>query len=139
MNIVYIVAIIVVLYVVLTLLQRLSGSRSAHPIPQIVLSPDAEAQARELLASGQKIAAIKVVRDDSGCGLADAKDFVERGLTSGVQHIQPLEPLPENLDREVRRLLDRGEKIEAIKLLHTELKWGLKESKDYVDRLQDES
>ncbi|MBX7255411.1 MAG: ribosomal protein L7/L12 [Candidatus Hydrogenedentes bacterium] len=132
----YILAIIVVLYIVLGLLKRRLGSSGTRPIPQIALSPEAEAEARELLAEGQKIEAIKVVRDNSGCGLAEAKDFVERGLTSGVKPILPTEPLPENLDREVRRLLDRGETIEAVRLLHTQLKWGLKESKEYVDRLQ---
>jgi hypothetical protein len=34
-------------------------------------------EVRRLLAQGQKIAAIKLARQQTGCGLKDAKDFVE--------------------------------------------------------------
>ncbi|HEX4568755.1 MAG TPA: ribosomal protein L7/L12 [Vicinamibacterales bacterium] len=34
-------------------------------------------EVRGLLAQGQKIEAIKLVRQQTGCGLKDAKDFVE--------------------------------------------------------------
>jgi hypothetical protein len=34
-------------------------------------------EVRGLLAQGQKISAIKLVRQQTGCGLKDAKDFVE--------------------------------------------------------------
>ena len=34
-------------------------------------------QVRGLVAEGQKIEAIKLVRQQTGCGLKDAKDFVE--------------------------------------------------------------
>jgi hypothetical protein len=34
-------------------------------------------QVRGLIAGGQKIEAIKLVRQQTGCGLKDAKDFVE--------------------------------------------------------------
>jgi len=36
-----------------------------------------EAQARALMSTGNKIQAIKVVRDGTGMGLKDAKDLVE--------------------------------------------------------------
>ena len=41
-------------------------------------SAEIEAQARALLADGNKIEAIKLVREATGLGLKEAKDFVER-------------------------------------------------------------
>jgi ribosomal protein L7/L12 len=40
-------------------------------------SAEIEAQARALLADGNKIEAIKLVREATGLGLKEAKDFVE--------------------------------------------------------------
>ena len=39
---------------------------------------DAEAEARHHLAKGRKIEAIKAVRDKTGMGLKEAKEYVER-------------------------------------------------------------
>jgi len=53
-------------------------------------------QVRGLLADGQKIEAIKLVRQQAGCGLKDAKDFVEameRGQNPPVP--QPAAPQPQ--------------------------------------------
>jgi large subunit ribosomal protein L7/L12 len=44
----------------------------------IVLSPDVEHRVRQALAAGNKIAAIKLVREATSAGLKDAKDFVEQ-------------------------------------------------------------
>jgi hypothetical protein len=41
-------------------------------------SPELQAQARALLADGNKIEAIKLVREATGMGLKEAKDLVER-------------------------------------------------------------
>lgn len=40
--------------------------------------PEIEAELRALLAAGRKIEAIKLVRESTGLGLAEAKDLVER-------------------------------------------------------------
>lgn len=52
-----------------------SGSTLAAPVRQ--LPPDTKAEIRLLLASGNKIEAIKIVRQASGMSLREAKDFVE--------------------------------------------------------------
>ncbi len=44
---------------------------------------DLDKQVLELMIAGQKIAAIKLVRERTGCGLKDAKDAVE---TLGARH-----------------------------------------------------
>ena len=45
--------------------------------PPVVPAPDAYAEARALAAAGNKIHAIKVVREQSGISLKAAKDLVE--------------------------------------------------------------
>jgi large subunit ribosomal protein L7/L12 len=49
------------------------GPMAADPLPADVLYPEA----RALAAAGSKIHAIKVVREQSGMGLRQAKDLVE--------------------------------------------------------------
>ena len=51
----------------------------------------------------------------------------ERPTASGIT--------PE-LTAEVRQLLARRQKIEAVKCVREATGWGLKESKDYVDALE---
>ncbi len=42
---------------------------------------------------------------------------------------------PDELEKQVRALIDQDQKIEAIKLVRLTTGWGLRESKDYVDAL----
>jgi hypothetical protein len=49
-----------------------TGTATAHSVP-----PEVEAAARKLLEKDQKIHAIKLVREASGMGLKEAKDWVE--------------------------------------------------------------
>ena len=70
------------LTVLFTLLGLRSGSRRAAGAGSTVstprsVPPDVEAKARALLARDQKLSAIKIVREASGMGLKEAKDWVE--------------------------------------------------------------
>ena len=47
------------------------------PISTTRISPIARAQIDDALRRGEKIAAIKLLRKDTGCGLAEAKKTVE--------------------------------------------------------------
>jgi large subunit ribosomal protein L7/L12 len=47
----------------------------------------------------------------------------------------PLPPPPGAALAEIKRILDRGDKIEAIKMYRKETGAGLKEAKDAVERL----
>jgi ribosomal protein L7/L12 len=101
-----------------------------------------EEEARQLLATGNAIAAIKRVRELTGLGLKEAKDYVDalqRGsalpvLPATAASDAPTASAPQ-LDQEARGLLARGRKIEAIKRVREVTGWGLKEAKDYVERL----
>lgn len=97
------------------------------------------AQREAILAEvkgGNKITAIKLCREATGLGLAEAKDWVEKLETSPDAL---LSPAPEaGALSPVADLLFAGRKIDAIKLYREQVKpgAGLKESKDFVERLE---
>lgn len=97
----------------------------------IHVSPEAKQQALVLLANDQKVAAVKIIKDHSGCGLKDAKDYVD-SLEGGIQ--EPIANLP-NLDAELLAILRNGNKLNAIKHYKDATGLGLAESKDYVEKL----
>jgi len=92
-----------------------------------------EAELRALLAEGRKIEAIKRYREETGAGLAAAKEAVE-----AVERGEPMAPTqPEDLtlETDVVSLLEQGRKIDAIKLYRERTGTGLKEAKDAVDAI----
>ncbi len=97
------------------------------------------AQVRTLMAQGEKIEAIKILRERTGMGLAEAKAAVER-LDEGGNLDNPLPSssapaqLPVELAATVRGLLQSGDKIAAIKLVRERMKLDLKDSKELVDK-----
>ena len=98
---------------------------------------------QDLLAAGQKVEAVKRVREYTGWGLKESKDYVDAvqaGQTPPVgQVVTPAAgKVDEDLMRsEVEQLLRADRKVEAVKRVREYTGWGLKESKDYVDALQD--
>jgi len=101
--------------------------------------PDAERAAiRALIDGGNKIAAIKRVRELTGLGLKEAKDYVESWQQTGAAPDLALNiDTPPAADlQEVHRLTLQGQKIQAIKVYREMTGVGLKEAKDYVDALE---
>jgi ribosomal protein L7/L12 len=102
---------------------------------------EVEREARALLESGNTIAAVKRVRELTGWGLKEAREYVQ-----SLSPTQPgSAPLPIDAatrsrdpaaDPDVQSQLARGNKIGAIKRVRELTGWGLKEAKDYVDRLE---
>lgn len=96
---------------------------SPKPLPANVLAA---------LQSGNKMVAIKLLREASGLGLKEAKDVIDeydgRNLAHAVS-VTSVSPLPEP----VLVALRRGHKVEAIRLLREMTGLGLKEAKDWVD------
>jgi ribosomal protein L7/L12 len=97
-----------------------------------------------LIQQGKKIEAIKLVRTHTDMGLKEAKDYVEQlvsmGLPAGAElPPPPAPPAARELSAEqlalVQNLLQQGKTIEAIKLVRAHTSMGLKEAKDYVERL----
>ena len=90
---------------------------------------------KRLLADGQKIEAIKVLREATGAGLADAKLAVE-----AIERGEFLEAagLDNDFEVELLRLLQAGHKIEAIKRYRERNPCGLKAAKDFVETLAEQ-
>jgi ribosomal protein L7/L12 len=106
------------------------------------ISTNQEQQVRELVAKGNKIAAIKLYREITDLGLKEAKDAVE-AIASGAPVVTstPIQSGLQNdmlLEDRIKRLLAERKKIEAVKLYREANHCGLKEAKDAVDLIQAE-
>lgn len=97
-----------------------------------------EDEIRELLASGNKIAAIKRYREETGVGLAEAKAAVE-SLEAGGSSTERVQPDDSDLTQQIVTLLGRGEKIEAVKLYRDKFRVGLKEAKEAVEQIGEQN
>jgi ribosomal protein L7/L12 len=107
------------------------------------MTPDTlAAEVRALLTAGRKIEAIKLYRERTGAGLAEAKQAVERierGENPAAQ--RPSAPGGETdspageIEQRLIDLLYAGKKIAAIKLYREQTGLGLKESKEAVEAL----
>jgi ribosomal protein L7/L12 len=88
---------------------------------------------REALAKGQKIEAIKLLREATGIGLKEAKDIVENK--------SPVPDVSEKLSdpASVAEALQKGNKIEAIKRLREQTGMGLKDAKGAVEEIERET
>ncbi|MBL9078428.1 MAG: ribosomal protein L7/L12 [Planctomycetes bacterium] len=103
---------------------------------------DAARRIGEWIAAGKKIDAIKELREASGLGLAEAKaivDAVEAGRPVPAELVARLQAAREakargNVPDAVRAAVERGNRIEAIRLLREHTGFGLKEAKDLLDR-----
>ena len=105
------------------------------------ISADRERQIKELIIKGNKIAAIKLYRELTGVGLAEAKDAVEAVIRGASVNL----PVPTQvgepdafLENRIKRLLAERKKIEAVKIYREAHTCGLKEAKDAVDHIQAE-
>lgn len=114
---------------------------SAQPVTT-TLSP-LDHHVRKLAAEGNKIEAIKAVREHTGLGLKEAKDYVEAipGVVplANFGHAAPGDQglKDEAMVREAAwQLVAKGQKIEAIKLIRENTGWDLKRSKEYADALE---
>lgn len=102
------------------------------------MNHDFENEIRQLLASGNKIAAIKRYREATGAGLAEAKAAVE-SLEAVGSFPERVRPDNSDLTDQIVGLLGRGEKIEAVKLYRERTRSGLKEAKEAVERIGEQN
>jgi ribosomal protein L7/L12 len=96
-----------------------------------------EQEIQSLIDQGRKVEAVKRVRELTDWGLKEAKDYVDSlARSSSPAMDSALGVSKETLEFEVRELLARGRKIDAIKKVRELTDWGLKEAKDYVDSVE---
>lgn len=97
----------------------------------MIISNETIQHVQALLARGQKIQAVKVVKDETNCSLKEAKDYVDQ-----LDRPKVTPSFSGNIDDELRALLAERRKLEAIKLYKEHSGLGLAESKDYVENLE---
>lgn len=90
-------------------------------------------QVRMALNSGQKIEAIRLLREQTGLGLAEAKKAVESGF---VPDTATPSDMTHGLPSDVAAALAEGNKIEAIKLLRQTRGLTLKQAKAMAEEAQ---
>lgn len=89
----------------------------------------------ELVKAGRKIEAIKLVRELTGCGLAEGKAAVERLEQELAGQAPAAWPSVELPTEQIKALVREGNLIGAIKAYREATGCGLKEAKDAVDRI----
>ncbi|MCG8601410.1 MAG: hypothetical protein MI807_14800 [Verrucomicrobiales bacterium] len=113
------------------------------------LSETKKQEIENLVHSGKKIPAIKVYRDETGASLAESKSFIDSIALEGVKEksFDPFsestgnqveecgEGLTDAIQQEIAELMDRGQKLHAVKTYRLATGASLRESKEYVERL----
>jgi len=97
------------------------------------VSPELQLEAQSLIANNQKILAVKLIIDNTSCGLKEAKDYID-GLQAGYS--KTTVDLS-NMDEQLLTILGQGNKLNAIKYYKDATGAGLAESKDYVENLME--
>ena len=92
------------------------------------LSSDVLSQIETAMSDGRKIEAVKIYREATGAGLAEAKHFVENMGRNGDVDMPTMVAA-------VTDALANGEIIPAIKAYREATGSSLKEAKDFVDAL----
>lgn len=126
--------------------------RQVVDVPSVAIDADVQAKVRAELGAGRKITAIKVLREHTGLGLADAKTLVEAmsaghepavpGATasnpagSGVVTGPLAVPLTAGVQAELRAEIGAGRKISAIKRVREVTDLGLADAKTIVDAME---
>ena len=103
------------------------------------ISPQQEEQIREMINQTRMIDAIKLYREATGVGLKEAKDAV-----TAMWHGEPLKAPPiqsdlQNnalLEEQIKELLAKRQKIQAVKLYREAYNCGLKDAKDAVEAME---
>ena len=102
------------------------------------LTPDQVQKIHELLHAKQIIHAIRLYREATGVGLAEAKQAVEEMALVEVTKPPPGvrsydDPVMES---KIKSLLAKGKKIDAVKIYREEYGIGLNEARNAVERIE---
>lgn len=95
------------------------------------MSEELPPDVRAALNASNKIEAIRLLRLHTGLGLRDAKEAVESGSLPSKPLARPT--LPQDLPDEAVAALQRGRKIEAVKIVRAKFGIDLKAAKEIVD------
>jgi ribosomal protein L7/L12 len=112
------------------------------PIASMTMAA-ADSVVRAMAARGETIQAVKMVREMTGLGLKEAKDYVDAlpnappMMTVARQMVAAAvgQGSSTSMRTDAAALVARGQALDAIKLVRERTGMGLKEAKDYVDEL----
>ena len=99
-------------------------SSPTHLLPSNVL---------DALRLGRTVEAIKLLREATGMGLAEAKSLIDGYMSGNAMALPAAATRTLQLPDSVAEQLRRGNKIEAIKMLRKKSGLGLKEAKDLIE------
>jgi ribosomal protein L7/L12 len=100
------------------------------PVPYLL--PEAREQVVALVSRGQNIPAIKLVREVTGAGLLEAKEYVDGLKGEALGRVVPPE-----VQAKARVMIAEGRWKDAAKLVRKETGMKLKTAKDYVDAVRE--
>ncbi|RLQ03109.1 50S ribosomal protein L7/L12 [Micromonospora sp. BL1] len=131
------VALVVVVFLLLLLLALRRGR------PRDLVAPDrpagdGQAEVLRLARAGRTVEAVKVLREQTGLSLLDAKRAVDVLVSGGTWSPGPPAPgkgVDDAVRAEAARLLYRGKKIQAIKVVREHTHMSLADAKRYVEGL----
>jgi ribosomal protein L7/L12 len=107
-------------------------SESPPPSSPAVSELVSDDEIRDLIREGSYVHAIKRVRETTGRGLKEAKEYVDE-ISRAMRSLSTAqEPVS---DQEILSLVQRGSYVQAIKRVREATRWGLREAKDYVDEV----
>jgi ribosomal protein L7/L12 len=101
---------------------------------------------KQLLSENKKIHAIKLAKEKMNLGLLEAKEFIETfekrtgygpDIDEKIYSKTAKLTVRMELTEEIKLLLNKGKKLEAIKLLVKESGMGLKEAKDHIELIEE--
>ena len=102
------------------------------------LRPDQVQEIHKLLHERKVIQAVKLYREATGVGLAEAKSAVEEMARN--EYTKPPDDVRDMdnpvLESRIKSLLSRNRKVDAVKIYREEYGVSLKQAKDAVDRIQ---
>ncbi|GGT88680.1 hypothetical protein [Actinomadura citrea] len=93
--------------------------------------PEARAQAVALVAEGDVIPAVRLIRQATGLGLKEAKDYVD-----GLKGEAYARTVPGDVQAKARAMIAQGRWKDAAKFVRQETSLGLRAAKDYVDAVR---
>jgi ribosomal protein L7/L12 len=143
LSILFIAIALVVLGVLIGFQLQQQMPSTLHRDPALRHRPLAADEIQQLIESGKKIAAIKAIRQQTGWGLKQAKDYVDaypnvppipQESFYTQTHTQTQSDL--TLDNELSGLLLQGRKIEAIKHYRYLTGQDLLQAKNYVESIE---
>ncbi|MEU8797331.1 ribosomal protein L7/L12 [Spirillospora sp. NPDC048819] len=95
------------------------------------MHPEARERVIEMVRRGKYIPAVKFVREATGAGLKEAKEYVDGLRAEAFDRMVPPE-----IQAQARVLIAGSREKEAVKLVHQYIRLDTRAAKDYVRALQ---